>query len=70
MQVGVLTIESTFRVDTCFFCLLFSAMWNTSVVTQAAPEDRTPAGQVRQRRDKRGNPLEFFRLLTSLTKRW
>lgn len=40
------------------------------MVTQAAPEDRTPAGQLRQRRDKRGNPLEFFRLLTSLTKRW
>lgn len=38
--------------------------------TQAAPEDATPAGQLRRRRDKRGNPLEFFRLLTSLTKRW
>ncbi len=37
---------------------------------QAAPGDRTPAGQAQQRRDKRGNPLEFFRLLTSLTKRW
>jgi hypothetical protein len=37
---------------------------------QAAPGDGTPAGQARQRRDKRGNPLEFLRLLTSLTKRW
>lgn len=37
---------------------------------QAAPEDATPAGQLRRRRNKRGNPLEFFRLLTSLTKRW
>ncbi|KAK9838317.1 hypothetical protein WJX81_004248 [Elliptochloris bilobata] len=41
-----------------------------AITAQAAHEDRTPTEQLQRRRDKRGNPLEFFRLLTSLTKRW
>eukprot|EP00884_Botryococcus_braunii_P018951 jgi/Botrbrau1/573/Bobra.0010s0039.1 len=34
------------------------------------PKETSATEEMKRRKDKRGNPLEFFQLLTSLTKRW
>eukprot|EP00798_Chlamydomonas_sp_ICE-L_P021046 gene21046-27917_t len=45
--------------------------WRSACATIQKKEDATtPAGKMAQRKNKKGNPFEFFQLLKSLTTRW
>ena len=41
-----------------------------AAATPAAPPPKSPAEQLRERKNKRGNPFEFLQLLSGLVRRW
>jgi hypothetical protein len=53
------------------FCLLTSCPFLYPLWFLGEQEDpKSAAAQVASRKDKSGNPFEFFQLLFSLVKRW
>jgi len=60
-----------FIVVTCVATAVLLVGWR-SALAAATPKDEalTPAARMAARKNKSGNPFEFFQLLASLTKRW
>jgi hypothetical protein len=62
---------TTFAAITLGVTLVLLVGWRAGFALTAPKEEKlTPAQQARARKNKKGNPFEFFTLLQSLTKRW
>ena len=86
MQVAILlrSVSRGYLPDKSFVIVSFIATavllvgWRSALAaaTPAPPAEGagkvplTPIQRARARKDKKGNPLEFLQLLTSLVKRW
>ncbi|BDA46433.1 hypothetical protein COCOBI_08-5260 [Coccomyxa sp. Obi] len=64
--------DKAFIIVSLAVTAVFLIGWRSALaaITPEVELNSSAAAQVKRRRDKRGNPLEFLRLLTSLTKRW
>ncbi|KAK9906716.1 hypothetical protein WJX75_006698 [Coccomyxa subellipsoidea] len=64
--------DKGFVIVTFAVTAVFLIGWRTALASITPEVDVNPsaASQAKRRRDKKGNPLEFLQLLTSLTKRW
>ena len=64
--------EPTFIAVSLAATGVFLVGWRAALAaaTEEAPAAETPAEQLRGRKDRKGNVLEMFSMLTSLVKRW